>query len=471
MSGSDSIVNSSTLDSLPQGKKHPKGLYLLFFTELWERYSYYGMRALLVLYLTTAFVSGGLGVEPAKALSIYGLYTGAVYFTPILGGWLTDRYIGLRKAITIGGITMACGDFTIFLTHSQTGLYIGLALLVLGNGFFKPNISTLVGELYPRNDKRKDAAFTIFYMGINLGAFFAPLIAGFLAEDLFLRPLTDGTLHYGFKWAFLASSLGMITGQLIFSAFSKRYLGNVGLKPNKQLVRESNENQNVPLSPKEKQRTRAILILACFVVFFWAGFEQAGSSFTLYTKNFIDREIFGYTIPVAWFQSVNPLFIILLAPILSGVWLKLSKSKRGDLNMTTKMAFGMILLGLGFMILIPAVLQTGSDEQNIVTRANIMFIIFTYLFHTLGELFLSPVGLSLVSKVAPVKIASLLMGVWMAAIGVASLLAGQLASLTATLGYLEIFATIGAVAIILGLILLSVSKKLVSMMIEENAPR
>jgi proton-dependent oligopeptide transporter, POT family len=471
MSGSDSKMNSSTLDSLPQGKKHPKGLYLLFFTELWERYSYYGMRALLVLYLTTAFVSGGLGVEPAQALSLYGIYTGAVYFTPILGGWLTDRYIGLRKAITIGGITMACGDFTIFLTHSQIGLYIGLALLVIGNGFFKPNISTLVGELYPRNDKRKDAAFTIFYMGINLGAFFAPLIAGFLAEDLFLRPLEDGTMHYGFKWAFLASSLGMITGQLIFSAFSKRYLGNVGLKPNKQLAQESNENQNVPLSPKEKQRTRAILIIACFVVFFWAGFEQAGSSFTLYTKYFIDRDIFGYTVPVAWFQSVNPLFIIILAPILSGVWLKLSQSKRGDLNMTTKMAIGMILLGLGFMILIPAVLQTGSDEQNIVTRANIMFIIFTYLFHTLGELFLSPVGLSLVSKVAPVKIASLLMGVWMAAIGVASLLAGQLASLTATMGYLEIFATIGAVAIILGLILLAISKKLVSMMKEENAPK
>ncbi|MEG9296404.1 peptide MFS transporter [Mangrovibacillus sp. Mu-81] len=464
-------MDSSMLDSLPQGKKHPKGLYLLFFTELWERYSYYGMRALLVLYLTTAFVSGGLGVEPAQALSIYGIYTGAVYFTPIFGGWLTDKYIGLRKAITIGGLTMACGDFTIFLTHSQTGLYIGLALLVIGNGFFKPNISTLVGELYPRNDKRKDAAFTIFYMGINLGAFFAPLIAGFLAEDLFLRPLNDGTMHYGFKWAFLASSLGMITGQLIFSAFSKRYLGNVGLKPNNRLVQESNENQNVPLSPKEKQRTRAILILACFVVFFWAGFEQAGSSFTLYTKNFIDREVFGYTIPVAWFQSVNPLFIIILAPILSGVWLKLSQSKRGDLNMTTKMAFGMILLGLGFMILIPAVMQTGSDEQNIVSRANIMFIIFTYLFHTLGELFLSPVGLSLVSKVAPVKIASLLMGVWMAAIGVASLLAGQLASLTATLGYLEIFATIGAVAILLGLILLAISKKLVTMMKEENASR
>ncbi|WP_064092408.1 peptide MFS transporter [Rossellomorea aquimaris] len=461
-------MNSSQLDTLPQGKKHPKGLYLLFFTELWERYSYYGMRALLVLYLTTAYISGGLGVDSAKALSIYGMYTGSVYFTPIIGGWLTDRYIGLRRAITIGGITMACGDFSIFLTHSQTGLFFGLALLVIGNGFFKPNISTLVGELYPRNDKRKDAAFTIFYMGINLGAFFAPLIAGFLAEDLFLNTMADGSMHYGFKWAFLASSIGMVIGQIIFSTLSKRYLGLVGLKPNKALAEEANANVNVPLSKKEKQRTTAILILACFVVFFWAGFEQAGSSFTLYTKNFIDRDVFGYTIPVAWFQSVNPLFIIILAPILSSVWLKLSHSKRGDINMTTKMAFGMILLGLGFMVLIPAVLQTGSDEQNVVVKANLLFIIFTYLLHTLGELFLSPVGLSLVSKVAPVKIASLLMGVWMAAIGVASLLAGQLASLTATLGYLEIFAVIGATAIILGLILLTISKKLVNMMKEEN---
>ena len=461
-------MNSSNLDSLPQGKKHPKGLYLLFFTELWERYSYYGMRALLVLYLTTVYVSGGLGIEPAKALSIYGIYTGSVYFTPIFGGWLTDRYIGLRKAITIGGITMACGDFTIFLTHSQVGLYGGLALLVLGNGFFKPNISTLVGELYPRNDKRKDAAFTIFYMGINLGALFAPLVAGFLAEDLFLTTMNDGTMHYGFKWAFLASSIGMITGQIIFTTLNNKYLGNIGLKPNRVLAEEANENRDVPLTRKEKQRTTAILILACFVVFFWAGFEQAGSSFTLYTKNFIDRDVFGYTIPVAWFQSVNPLFIVILAPILSSVWLRLSRSKSGDLNMTTKMGLGMILLGLGFMVLIPAVMQTGSDEQNITVKANLLFIVFTYLLHTLGELFLSPVGLSLVSKVAPVKIASLLMGVWMAAIGVASLLAGQLASLTATLGYLEIFAVIGATAIILGFVLLAISKKLVVMMREEN---
>ena len=178
----------------------------------------------------------------------------------------------------------------------------------------------------------------------------------------------------------------MITGQIIFSTLNNKYLGDVGLKPNKLLAEEANEDRNVPLTKKEKQRTTAILILACFVVFFWAGFEQAGSSFTLYTKNFIDRDVFGYTIPVAWFQSVNPLFIVILAPILSSVWLRLSRSKRGDLNMTTKMGFGMILLGLGFMVLIPAVMQTGSDEQNITVKANLLFIVFTYLASYTGRI-------------------------------------------------------------------------------------
>ncbi|MFP7494257.1 peptide MFS transporter [Terribacillus saccharophilus] len=448
--------------TIPQGKKHPKGLYLLFFTELWERYSYYGMRSVLMLYLTAAVISGGLGVSTQHAAFIYSLYGGVIYFTPIIGGYVTDKYIGLRKAITIGGIIMAVGDFTIFLFNSQLGLYIGILFLIIGNGFFKPNISTYVGELYDPRDKRKDAAFTIFYMGINLGAFFSPLIAGFLAEDLFHSVDADGIEHFGFKWAFLASSIGMIIGQLIFSLLGKKYLGDIGTKPNRTNVAVN--NKPTKMTAAEKKRTSAVLILLVFVIFFWAGFEQAGTSLTLYTRDFIDRSIGGYTIPVSWFQSVNPLFIVILAPIISGVWLKLSKSKSGDFRTTTKMSMGMVLLGLGFMILVPAVLYTGSDETDIVHKANILFIIFTYLFHTIGELCLSPVGLSMVSKVAPVKIASLLMGVWMAANGIASIIAGQLAGLTATLGYVEIFSLIGAAAIIVGLILLTVSKKLQSML-------
>ncbi|MBP2242198.1 POT family proton-dependent oligopeptide transporter [Cytobacillus eiseniae] len=458
----------ATMNANQQGKnkkKHPPGLYLLFLTEMWERFSYYGMRAILVLYLTTAFVSGGLGFSDSYAMMLYGFFTGAVYFTPMVGGYLSDRFLGQRRAITIGGVLMALGNIALFMHQSAGALYLGLILLIVGNGFFKPNISTIVGELYEEKDPRRDAAFTIFYMGINIGAFFSPLIIGFLYNDLFKTTTIDGIIQYGFKYGFLASAIGMIIGQLIFNLFGNRYLGDIGKKPTGAPDKSVDPNaKNKPLTKKEKQRTAVIVILACFVVFFWAGFEQAGSSLTLYTERFVDREIFGWEIPTAWFQSVNPVFIVILAPIFSMFWLKLASSKRGDLKVPTKMGLGMILLGLGYVILLIAIAQTGSDESNIQMKANVMFIVLTYLMHTMGELMLSPVGLSLVSRIAPVKLASLLMGVWLASTGVANILAGQLAAFTQTLGYFEIFSVIGLMAIVLGFILLSVSKKLVRMM-------
>src|SRR5690625_3257095 len=363
----------ASLRNIPQGKKHPKGLYLLFFTELWERYSYYGMRAILVLYLTAELISGGLGMSPQSTMLIYGIFTGCVYFTPIIGGVIADRFIGLRKAITVGGITIALGNLILFLIQSQTGFYLGLALLIIGNGFFKPNISTLLGELYEKNDKRKDAAFTIFYMGINIGSFFAPLVVGYLASHLFYSVSPGGIEHFGYKWAFLSSSIGMVIGQILFNSLSNKYLAHVGKKPSQleeQNMPQGTSKQAKPLTKSEKQRTKAVLIIACFVVFFWAGFEQAGSSFTLYTESFVDRTIFGFTIPVSWFQSLNPLFIITLAPFISALWIKLARSKRGDLRITTKMALGMILLGIGFMILLPAVIQTGSNNLEEIGRAS-----------------------------------------------------------------------------------------------------
>jgi POT family proton-dependent oligopeptide transporter len=457
--------NGQHQSELPSGKKkHPPGLYLLFFTEMWERFSYYGMRALLTLYLTTALVSGGLGLKESTALSIYGFYTGFCYFTPLIGGYLTDRFIGRRTAITIGGVTMALGNFTLFAEHSQWGLYLGLALLIIGNGFFKPNISTLVGELYDEKDKRRDAAFTIFYMGINVGAFFAPLVCGYLAEDYF-RTTVNGVVRYGFQYGFLAASIGMVIGQLLFNWFGNRFLGDIGKTP----VGKSEKSQTAaaaktPLTKKEKQRTAVIIILTCFVIFFWAGFEQAGSSLTLYTEKFVDRHLSGWEVPTSWFQSLNPLFIVLLAPLVSTLWVKLSQTKRGDLKIPAKMGLGMILLGLGFMILLLAVLQTGSDEHRILVKANMIWIVLTYFFHTVGELFLSPVGLSMVSKLAPVRYASLLMGVWLLSTFVANILAGQLAAFTESLGYFQIFSLIGIVAIGLGVILLLLTNRLHRMM-------
>lgn len=444
--------------------RHPPGLYLLFFTEMWERFSYYGMRALLTLYLTTALISGGLGFEKSTAMSIYGFFTGAVYFTPLLGGYLSDRYIGRRRAITIGGVLMALGNFCLFALTNTAGLYMGLALLIIGNGFFKPNISTLVGELYPNDEGRKDAAFTIFYMGINIGGFFAPLVCGFLAEDLF-KTTIDGIDHFGFRFGFLAAAIGMIVGQVIYNGLGNRYLGDIGKNTVGAAARESGVDvSREPLTPKEKQRTAVIVIITCFVIFFWAGFEQAGSSLTLYADKFVDKHIFGWEVPTSWFQSLNPLFIVLLAPVLSAFWIKLAATKKGDLSIPVKMSLGMIMLGLGYMVLIMAVLQTGSDANNVVVQSNILFIIVTYLLHTLGELFLSPVGLSMVSKLAPAKLASLLMGVWLASTGVANVLGGYLAAITQSLGYFEVFGLIGLMAIVMGLILLLLSRKLVRMM-------
>jgi proton-dependent oligopeptide transporter, POT family len=447
-----------------QTQKHPPGLYLLFMTEMWERFSYYGMRAILILYLTKSLVSGGLGMNESSALMLYGFFTGAVYFTPLIGGFLADRYLGQRLAITIGGFTMAAGNFVLFAHQSFTAVYIGLGLLIIGNGFFKPNISTIVGELYGPTDKRRDAAFTIFYMGINTGAFFAPLIIGAITDKWFAVQ-ASGIIEYGYKYGFLASAIGMILGQILFNMLGNRFLGDIGKKPvGKPQAATPGAVEKQTLTKVEKNRTKVIFILAAFVVFFWAGFEQAGGALSIYTDKFIDRTLFGWEIPTSWFQSVNPLFIILLAPLVSMLWTKLSNTKRGDLPVPTKMAFGMIMLGLGFIVLLFAIMQTGSDESNITAKANIMFIIFTYLFHTIGELFLSPVGLSFVSKYAPIKFASLLMAVWMASSFVANILAGQLGAFTESMGYLEVFAVIGLAAIVLGFILLSLSKKLVKML-------
>lgn len=456
------------MDTSVQGQqgrqKHPPGLYLLFLTEMWERFSYYGMRALLTLYLTTALVSGGLEFQKTTAMSLYGFFTGAVYFTPLAGGYLSDRFLGRRLAITIGGIAMALGNFMLFAQHNKFGLYTGLAFLIIGNGFFKPNISTLVGELYTDQDKRKDAAFTIFYMGINVGGFFAPLVCGYLAEDLF-KTTANGVVQYGYRYGFLAAAIGMVIGQILFNALGDRYLGDIGKKPvGKSEDPVAAAAARAPLSKKDKQRTAVIIIITCFVVFFWAGFEQAGSSLTLYTDIFVDKHLFGWEVPTSWFQSLNPLFIVIFAPILSAFWVKLSSSKRGDLSAPTKMGLGMVMLGIGYMILILAVKQTGSDEKHIVTKANLLFIVLTYFMHTLGELFLSPVGLSMVSKLAPIKLASLLMGVWLASSGVANILGGKLAAFTQSLGYFEVFSLIGAVSIFMGLLLLLVSRMLVRMM-------
>lgn len=470
MSSENNIVDRIEAQGTILG--HPKGLFLLFFTEMWERFSYYGMRGILILYMTKMWAENGLNIAEDKASLIYGFFTGFVYFTPIIGGWLADKYLGQRKAITIGGITMFLGQLTLFAMNTQVGLAIGLVLLIIGNGFFKPNISTIVGKLYRPNDSRRDSAFSIFYMGINLGALIAPLLIGLLAENWFAVKGIDEhgkaiVLSYGFKYGFLAAAIGMAVGQIFFNLLAKKYLLEIGETPvketrSKQEVLDANNNVSAEDKKIEKQRITVIFILTFFVIFFWAGFEQAGSSMTLYTDKFIDRTIFGWEIPTTFFQSVNPILIVLLAPIFVWFW----SSKFGSkLSTPIKMSMGMILLGIGFLFMLMATYSVKVNPSgDVAQKAALIWLIMTYFFHTIGELCLSPVGLSMITKLAPVRLASLLMGVWMLSTFVANIIGGFIAAYVEKLGAATIFSSIAIFVIVLGVLMIAVSKRLSKMM-------
>lgn len=457
-------------------KSHPAGLSTLFFTEMWERFSYYGMRALLVLYLVNS-----LELPRAEALSIYATYTALVYLTPILGGYLADKYLGAHRAVLVGSILMAMGHFAMAVPSL---LYLALGLLVAGNGFFKPNISTMVGRLYEQDDPRRDSGFTIFYMGINLGAFFSPLVCGTLGEKL--------GWHYGFA----AAGVGMLAGLAIFVRGQHHFAGTgmpklvrqdwlvaimislillflvsavvlfwsdvvviwngmntwmklllpallvPGLIYGPGYIRELGQTGRIPLlmtltaqskpavalSRVEWQRIAAIMIQAIFVIFFWMGFEQAGGTMNLFADKLTDRQLFDWEMPASYFQSFNPLLILLLAPLFSILWTRLEQSSYA-LSVVSKQAIGMIILGLGFVVL--AIAQQRAD---VVGQVGPQWLLLVYLLHTVGELCLSPIGLSMVTKLAPTQLVALMMGAWFMAMAVANYLAGTLEQLIAHTG-------------------------------------
>ena len=460
------------MEVVQQKKGHPKGLYLLFFTEMWERFSYYGMRAILILYLTKKLMEGGLGMDEKYAMLLYGYFTGFVYFTPLIGGWLADRYLGKRLAVMIGGVTMMLGQFTLFGLNSTTGLYIGLLLLIIGNGFFKPNISTLVGGLYKDGDSRRDAAFTIFYMGINLGAMIAPLVIGVVTDNMFATTNEDGSISYGYRYGFLVSGIGMLLGQVIFNLLGTKYLGDLGTKPVgavsdtevAKVQKSINPETGKELDEKdEKQRISVIFILLIFAVFFWAGFEQAGSSLSLYTDKYIDRSIGSFEIPTSWFQSVNPLFIVTLAPLFTLFW---ASPIGRRLTTPVKMGVGMIILGVGFLFMIGAVAERSAngDVDDVNNKAALMWLIMTYLLHTIGELCISPVGLSVVTKLSPPKLASVLMAVWMLSSFFANIVGGYIASYVETMGAGEVFTYIAGFVSVCGVLLILLNRVILKLM-------
>jgi len=429
---------------------HPRGLFLLFSTELWERFSYYAMRAILVLYLTDATLNGGMGWSTKDALDLYGIYTGLVYITPLIGGYLADNYLGQRRSILIGGALMAIGQFTLAMPAEAIGIspmhsfYLGLGLLIAGNGLFKPNISTMVGDLYQEGDHRRDGAFTIFYMGINIGALLAGVVAGSVTNS------------FGWKAGFVAAGIGMLISLVMQISLAQSWLGDIGRVPAAKRAMEKNKSQTKqPLTKEEFDRIKVILIMSLFTIVFWAGFEQAGGLMNIYTQQYTDRMIGSFEIPAAWFQSLNPFFIITLAPVLAVFWVKLGKREP---NSPVKFALAMFFLALGFLCMVGAVLQQGGDTT---VKTSMLWLVGAFFFHTLGELCLSPIGLSLVTKLAPLRLASLMMGAWFGCNAIANYVAGYVGSHVGELGAMAIFSGIAVTATVSGVILLLFANKLV----------
>lgn len=402
----------------------PKALYMLFMVEMWERFNYYGMRALLSLFM----ISTVIGFSKATSSKIYGMFTALVYLTPVLGGYLADRYIGKRHSITIGAILMAMGQFTLAsyeIINPHLALSTGLVLIILGNGFFKPNISTIVGELYEPNDPRRDSGFTIFYMGINVGAFIAPFVCGFLGEPL---DPSNALEAYKWKYGFMAAGTGMIIGLIWYLVSQKKYLGNIGLYPvgrNSGETPEEKAAANRPLTSEEWDKIKAIFTFVFFAIFFFAFFEQAGTSLNFFAKESTNLHpvlpFFGeITLKASYFQAINPIFVVLFAPLFAKLWLKMDKKQPSIPN---KFGWGLFLQGLGFVAV-----AVGASVYSSSGPVSALWLVFTYMFCTMGELCLSPVGLSMVTKLAPLKFVSLFMGVWLMSSFFGNLLAGWLAS-------------------------------------------
>ena len=421
---------------------HPVGLYVLFFTEMWERFSYYGMRAILVLYLVaqTTGDNAGLGWTNGEALALYGWYTMLVYVASIPGGWIADKFLGQKKSVLYGGILLVAGH-SILAVEQMWAFYTGLGLIIAGVGMLKPNISTMVGGLYKQGDIRRDKGFTIFYIGINIGAFLSSLIVGYVGE-------VHGW-HYGFGLA----GIGMAAG-LIQYLVGLKYLKQVGNFLGTSENTFEKEAMDKPLTKIEKDRVVVLFISFLLVIVFWGAFEQAGGLMNIYASEKTNRMLMGWEVPASWFQSLNAMFIIFLGTLVAGYWAK--RKLKGKLSTGLfKMIVGLIIMGTGFFFM------TAASAQYESSGASAMYwLVLAYLFHTIGELCISPVALSYITKLAPLKYASLMMGVYFAMTGFGNKLAGLLGEASEKLGEFTIFTGIAIFCVAFGLLVMIFRKKL-----------
>jgi POT family proton-dependent oligopeptide transporter len=443
---------------------HPRGLSTLFFTEMWERFSYYGMRAILTLYMTKSLADGGLAFDEKYAALIYATYVSSVWYLPLIGGWLADKVFGARRAVLIGGIIIACGHYSMAI-NTHVNFYLGLILIACGTGLLKPNISAMVGQLYSERDQRRDAGFSIFYMGINLGAFLSPIVVGFLAQHPWFRGFISSmgfNPNSAWHWGFAAAGVGMTLG-LIQYVLGKNRLRGVGQKPDRL---SENPSVQTPsgfdfltlalavvggitgaalgyfigggfisalfplvvgffagyligttrlLSGDELKRVLAIFILFVFSILFWMTYEQAGSSLTLFADRMTRTTVFGWQYPSSWFQSVPAVFVIIFAPLFAALWQKLGARQPSSPG---KFIYGLFFAGIAFVVVtIASMLGAGG-------RVSPMWLVIVYLIQTFGELCLSPVGLSTVTKLSPARMVGLMMGVWFLSISIGSYIAG-----------------------------------------------
>jgi POT family proton-dependent oligopeptide transporter len=439
---------------------HPKGLFVLFGTEMWERMSHYGMRGIFILYLTSTLAVGTFGWSSmseaqviANALSFLGTFMFMVYVTPVIGGWLADNMIGQRKAIIIGALLMASGQFALGTPYylipgyEKAFLYLGLTLLIIGNGFFKPNISTLVGDLYQPGDHRRDQAFTIFYMGINVGSTMGFLVVGTIGEKI------------DYQLGFIAAGVGMLLSLVVQLLFADKYLGDLGKDPSAKVMAKAsvaNGQSKQPLTRIERDRIKAILLMSFFTVIFFMGFEQAAGALTLFAKNHTDLSVFGWDMPASWLQVVNPIFVVLLAPLMGKLWMGLGKN---DPATPKKFSMGMVFLGLGFAAMVGAAMQIGDGG-----KAAIWWMVVMYILHTIGELCLSPIGLSMVTKLSPVRYVSFMMGIWFLFTGMGSYLAAVAGMIVGEAGPLVTFAGVSVFCLAAGGVLYLLSDKIISWM-------
>jgi POT family proton-dependent oligopeptide transporter len=440
---------------------HPAGLSTLFFTEMWERFSFYGIRPLLVLFMSAAILDGGFGFDRRTASAIVGIYGFSVYLASLPGGWIADRWLGLRRSIWWGGVLIAIGHLCIALSSvfAKPAFFLGLVFIVMGTGLLKPNISASVGDLYPEGGARRDAGYSIYYMGINLGAFAAPLITGALGERV------------GWHFGFGAAGVGMLLGLITFRLRAASTLGSIGLAPSASPEEQRRvrlitfvgvgvifltvilasvgtlavnpvslaERMSVivasmallyfaylfffaGLTSKEKKGVAVIVVLFVFATIFWAAFEQAPTSLNLFARDFTDRVVFGWEMPTTWLQAANSFFVVTLAPVFAWLWVSLAK-RNLELSSPAKFSFGLVLTGLGFQVMVIAANQVIGGGGNGV-RVSMLWLVFSYFLQTLGELSISPVGLSSMTKLAPPRFVGQMMGVWFMASAIGNLIAG-----------------------------------------------